>query len=626
MAKTVIEILQEKLDDINLKKLTDIHNDKLNAFVAEFVEKCNPASVFVCTDSQEDLLYIKDKAVENKEEIELAIAGHTMHFDGPKDQARDKDHTQFLVPKGVDLGPNINAIDKETGTAEVLDILDNMMEGREVIVRFFCLGPTDSEFSVLSCQMTDSYYVAHSLDLLYRQGYEAFKRAGAAANFFRVIHSQGELENSVSKNLDKRRIYIDTEDEIVYSTNTQYGGNTLGLKKLSMRLAIKRASQENWLCEHMFVMGVYGPNNRKTYFTGAFPSLCGKTSTSMMTGESIVGDDIAYLRSIDGVVRAVNVEKGMFGIIMGINSKDDPIIFKTLHSPNEIIFSNILMTEEGGTYWIDKDSPEPAKGINFQGEWTPDKTDANGKPVPPSHKNARFTLSLTCLENVDEALEDPAGVEVGGIIYGGRDSSAWVPVRQAFGWEHGIITIGAALESETTAATLGKEGVPVFNPMSNLDFVSVPLGKYIQSNLDFSKDLKTEPAIFGVNYFLRGKDGQWLNDKTDKAVWLKWMELRTHGDAEAIETPVGFIPVFEDLQTLFANVLGKTYTEVDYNNQFTLRVNEFVAKIERIKSIYTNKVPDAPAVIFETLDAEIARLKEAQSQYGDYIAPAQFQK
>ena len=625
MAQNVLDFLNERMDSANYEKLTAINNDKLNEFVADFVKKCNPASVFVCTDSDEDLNYIKTKALALGEEQDLAIEGHTIHFDGPKDQARDKAHTKFLLPKGVDLGPNINAIDKEEGLAEVLDIMTDIMDGKEMIVRFFCLGPVNSEFSVLSCQLTDSYYVAHSLDLLYRQGYEAFAKEGAAASFFRIIHSQGELENGVCKNLDKRRIYIDTQDEIVYSANSQYGGNTLGLKKLSMRLAINRATNENWLCEHMFVMGVHGPDKRKTYFTGAYPSLCGKTSTSMMFGESIVGDDIAYLRVVDGKVKAVNVEKGMFGIIMGINSKDDPIIFKTLHEPNHVIFSNILKTEDGGTYWIDKDVEEPPKGINFQGDWAPGKTDADGNAIPPSHKNARFTLSLDCLENVDEALEDPAGVNVGGIIYGGRDSSAWVPVRQAFDWEHGIITIGAALESETTAATLGKEGVPVFNPMSNLDFVSVPLGKYIQSNLDFSKGLEMEPAIFGVNYFLRGQDGEWLNDKTDKAIWLKWMELRAHGDADAIKTPVGFIPKYEDLKQLFQEVLEKEYTEEDYNKQFSLRTKEFLAKIDRIKTIYETKVPNAPAIIFEALKAEVDRIKEAQSKYGDYIAPAMFE-
>jgi phosphoenolpyruvate carboxykinase (GTP) len=531
--------LRKLMDAENYRKLMAIKHPGLYDFIAEYVELCMPDRVIVITDAEEDLSFIRDQAIMTGEEKRLRIEGHTIHFESIYDQARDKENTRLLLGEGQILGKNINSIDKAQGEKEVKLIMKGIMKGHNMFIRFFCLGPLNSPFSILACQLTDSLYVCHSLDLLYRQGYEAFKKADASVRFFRIVHGQGQLENGVSKHVDKRRIYIDADDEIVYTCNTQYGGNTLGLKKLSMRLAIKRATNEAWLCEHMFVMGVNGPNTRVTYFTGAFPSLCGKTSTSMIPGEKIVGDDIAYIRNIGGEARAANVEKGMFGIIMGINSKDDPIIYKTLHTPNEIIFSNILSTDEGDTYWIDKDVPAPSKGVNYAGEWVPGKTDAKGNEIPPSHKNARFTLSLNCLENFDPKLEDPDGVKVGGMIYGGRDSYAWMPVREAFDWKHGIITIGAALESETTAATLGKEGIPKFNPMSNLDFVSVPLSQYIQNNLDFGAGLNQVPRIFGVNYFLKDASGQWLNERNDKAVWLKWMELRVHDEVPVIETPVG---------------------------------------------------------------------------------------
>ena len=619
-----LETLKDKLSGADFEKLAAVDNVKLHQFVADYVRICAPEKVFICTDSEEDLAYIREGAVNKGEEMKLAIEGHTVHFDGYHDQARDKEHTKFLLPKGVDLGPNINSIDKDEGIQEIGEILKDIMKGKEMYVRFFCLGPTNSEFSVLSCQLTDSAYVAHSLDLLYRQGYEAFKKAGNNPNFYCVVHSAGELdENYTSKNLDKRRIYIDTDDKIVYSTNTQYGGNTLGLKKLSMRLAIKQASTEGWLCEHMFVMGVKGPNNRVTYFTGAFPSLCGKTSTSMMTGESIVGDDIAYLRNIGGKVRTVNVEAGMFGIIMGINSKDDPIIFKTLHSPNELIVSNVLITPEKGVYWIDKDEDMPPKGINHSGDWVPGKKDEKGNEITPSHKNARFTVNLRNLENVDPKLNDPAGVEVGGIIYGGRDSNTWVPVREAFDWKHGIICIASALESETTAATLGKEGVPKFNPMSNLDFVSIPLGQYIQNNLDFGAAVDSPPPIYGVNYFLKDEAGEFLNAKTDKGIWLKWMERRFHGEMDAIETPVGRIPKYDDLKRLFEEEQDKAFGEEAYDQQFKLRIDAFLAKINRIVDIY-RKVPDAPAVLFDTLAEEIGRLNEAKARFGTTVSPDKF--
>jgi phosphoenolpyruvate carboxykinase (GTP) len=624
MPNNPLEFLKTRLDSNHFQRLEAVQNPTLHAFVADYVELCNPGKILIITDSEEDIRFIREQSIKNGEEMKLAIAGHTVHFDAYDDQARDKEHTQILVPKGTDLGTHINTADREEGIREVRGILKDIMKGRDMVVRFFCLGPVRSRFSVLSCQITDSAYVAHSLDLLYRQGYEEFKRQGPGARFFKTVHSQGELEGGVSKNLHQRRVYMDTEDDMVYSANTQYGGNTLGLKKLSMRLAIHRASKEGWLCEHMFVMGIHGPDNRKTYFTGAFPSLCGKTSTSMMTGESIVGDDIAYLREIDGEVRAVNVEKGMFGIIMGINSKDDAILWKVLHRPNEIIFSNVLVLEDKDVYWIGKDGPVPQRGINHSGEWFPGKKDAKGREIDPSHKNARFTLSLECLENVDPGLDHPDGVAVGGIIYGGRDSSAWIPVRQSFDWKHGIVTLAASLESETTAATLSKEGVVNFDPMSNLDFVSIPVGQYVRNNLDFEKSLKKAPPIFGVNYFLKDDNGKFLNEKTDKAVWLKWMELRVHGDVGAIRTPVGFIPKYGDLKKLFIDLQGKTYAEEAYVAQFTIRTEKFLEKMDRIVRIYKTLVRNTPQKLFNVIHEEVGRLMEAKSEYGDRISPERF--
>lgn len=622
---TMKNILKDRCDENSFKNLMAVDNPDLHQFVARYVEHCNPARVFVCSDSAADLKAIRRRAIDSGEERELATPGHTLHFDGYFDQARDKEHTAFLLPPGVDLGPNIRAIDREEGVREVHEILKGIMTGKEMIVRFFCLGPTESPFSVISLQLTDSAYVAHSLDLLYRQGYEEFRRQGRSGRFFKVVHSQGELENFVCKNIDQRRVYIDLGDETVYSVNTQYGGNTLGLKKLSMRLAIDRGSREGWLTEHMFLMGIHGPKGRKTYFTGAFPSLCGKTSTAMVRGESIVGDDIVYLRKIDGEVHAVNVEKGMFGIIMGINSKDDPNIWKALHTRDEqIIFSNILMTPDRGVHWIGKDGEVPAKGVNHAGEWHPGMKGPDGKEVPVSHPNARFTLQLSYLDNLDEALDAPGGVPVGGFIYGGRDSDTCVPVRESFDWRHGIINIGASLESETTAATLGKAGVRKFNPMSNLDFLSVSIGRYVKMNLDFPAGVRKPPKIFGVNYFLTDRNGEFFNAKTDKAVWLKWMELRVHGEAGAIDTPIGRIPEYGDLERLFRTVLDKEFTAADYSAQFTLRVPENLAKIDRILDIYRTKVPDAPPEVFESLEAEKKRLDEAKRKFGDYIEPDSF--
>ncbi len=490
---------------------------------------------------------------------------------------------------------------------------------------FRSLGPADSEFSISAVQITDSSYVAHSEDILYRGGYELFRKLEDRDNFFRFVHSSGELDRGVSKDVKKRRVYIDLHEEAVYSVNTQYAGNTLGLKKLAMRLAIKRASEEGWLTEHMFIMGVSCPRKKRiTYLTGSFPSACGKTATAMLKGERIIGDDIAYLRNIHGRVRAVNVERGIFGIIQNVNKSDDPVIFEALTSPGEIIFSNVLVDESNNPRWLGDGRDDPEKGVNFSGEWISGKLGPDGKKVPYAHNNARYTIRLRDLKNCGDSLEDAEGVEIGGVIYGGRDSDTSVPVAQSFDWAHGILAQAAMIESETTAATLGQEGVRKFNLMANLDFLSIPIGRYIQNNLDIVQGLKHRPLIFHVNYFLRGKDGQYLNGIKDKHVWVKWMELRVHEEIGAIKTPIGYIPGYEDLRKLFKDVFAKDYRKVDYNEQFKIRIPECIEKIERIKQIYHAKVFDTPHILMKTLNEQKARLEACRKRYGDYPQPDVF--
>jgi len=621
MAGEVKDILKNRVNGKHYDRLVAVDHPKMHHFIADAIELTNPASVYVCTDSPEDVAHIRALAVKNGEEIPLGIKGHTCHFDGINDQGRDTFSTRYLLPAGSSLGESLKSVEKQAGTKEIRDLLKNIMTGREMIIAFWTLGPVNCDFTIPCLQITDSPYVVHSESLLYRPGYEQFKKLGENHGFFRFLHSEGELENGISKNYNLRRVYIDLEEELVYSVNTQYGGNTMGLKKLALRLAIQKASREGWLAEHMFVMGAHGPKGRVTYFTGAFPSACGKTSTSMLPGQTIVGDDIAYFRKKDGKIRAVNVEKGIFGIIQDVSENDDPVIYKVLTSPTEVIFSNVLLDANKKPYWLGMGCEIPPEGTNFSGAWFNGKSDDQGNPIPPAHKNARYTLSIPDLDNCDPALNDTNGVLVGGMVYGGRDSDTWNPVEQAFDWSEGIILKGAALESETTAATLGKQGVRTFNLMSNLDFVSIPLGKYVQINLDFAKGVKKPPLIFSVNYFLRGKDGKYLNTMADKLVWILWAELRVNGDVDAIKTPTGFIPMYDDLARLFKEHLKTQFTKDDYEKQFTIRIPENLAKLDRVEKVYREKVPDTPKILFDTFAEARKRFKSAAEQYGDYISP-----
>ncbi len=610
----VIDYLEEKLDEVMFERVRQIENSEFHSFLANVIRLCEPSRVFVSTGSPEDRDYVRRRAVEVGEEIPAKILGHTVHFDSPLDQARARGDTFILLDKSI---PLINTKPRCEGLDEVLSLLKGSMKGREMLVGLFSLGPKKSPFQVLAVQVTDSYYVLHNENLLYRSAYDEFIELGEEASFLKFIHSQGELdERKGSKNINKRRVYIDLLSETVYSVNTQYGGNSIGLKKLALRLAMARALKEGWLAEHMFIIGVE-KGSKTLYFTGAFPSASGKTSTSMIS--KIVGDDIAFIREVDGEARAVNPEIGIFGIIDGINEKDDPILWHALNSPGEVIFSNVLLGEDGEVYWNGSGKKLPKRGKNYLGDWCIDKKDEKGNLVPPSHPNARFTISMSSLSNLDQRYDDPEGVTVSAIIYGVRDSSTVVPLVEAFNWDHGVVTIGASMETERTTAVLGNPGELEFNPFANIDFMSINIGLYIKNHIEFGRKLRKHPRIYGVNYFLK-ENGKYLTEKEDKKVWLKWMACRVEEEVDAIKTPIGYIPTYKDLKKLFKETLSKNYDEEAYKKQFTIKLDKYAEKAQRILKIY-REIPETPSEVYTILEKQILRLKEHMKEYGLHLNP-----
>lgn len=494
---------------------------------------------------------------------------------------------------------------------------------------FYSEGPTQSPFTIPCIQFTDSWYVAHSENILYRTAYTHFlnMKKTEKGDFFRFIHSAGPLdENNCSADLENRRIYMDTRNNIVYSMNNQYAGNSVGLKKHSMRLAINKSGKEGWLCEHMFVMAALDKEkNRKTYFCGAYPSACGKTSTAMIPGEQIVGDDIAYFRNINGEFRAVNVEFGMFGIIKDVNEQDDPVIFKNLMMNQEVIFSNVLCGPDNRPYWLGMGVEAPEEGRNHFGQWRKGLQDATGKEVGVAHGNARYTMRLDYLDNIDkQGFEAKDGVKVDGVLYGGRDSDITVPVEESPDWKDGILIKAATLESETTSATLGKEGVRTPSPMANMDFVSYPLGTYTMNNIRFGESVKKPPRIFSNNYFMRDENGRFMTSKLAKKVWLHWAEGRIHGEYESYDTPTGKIPRYADLKVLFAKHLNEEFPKEKYDYLFTFRCTKWIEKLERTKAYYKKMDPNTPKEIFDYWDETIARISKARDTYGDLILPGAF--
>ena len=623
-------LIKSRMSEESYSKLAALKNPKIMEFVGSFIDHCDPESVYVCNDSEKDVQYVRDQALKLGEEKQLANSKQTIHWDGYGDQARDKKSTRFLVYKeNLEKMKSLNSLDYDQGYEEIMSIAKGIMKGKPAVVQFFAEGPTESPFTIPCIQFTDSFYVAHSEFILYRSAYSHFlqMKENEKDQFFRFIHSAGVLdERGNSVNLDKRRIYMDTQNNIVYSMNAQYAGNSVGLKKHSMRLAINKAGQEGWLCEHMFVMAaVDKEKDRKTYFCGAYPSACGKTSTAMIPGEQIVGDDIAYFRNIDGDFRAVNVENGMFGIIKDVNAGDDPVIFENLKKNQEVIFSNVLMGPDNNPYWLGMGEETPKEGLNHFGKWHEGIKDEKGNTVGLAHGNARYTMRLDYLDNIDsEGFNAKNGVKVEGILYGGRDSDTTVPVEESPSWKDGILLKAATLESETTSATLGAEGVRNPSPMANLDFVSYPLGEYTMNNIKFGEGVKDTPKIFSNNYFMRGADGKFMTSKLAKKVWLHWAEGRIHGEYETYDTPTGKIPKYADLAVLFKKHLDETFTEEDYTYLFTFRCTKWIEKLERTKAFYTKMDSNTSAEIFEYWDAAIAKIQAAKEKYGDLIKPGDF--
>jgi phosphoenolpyruvate carboxykinase (GTP) len=615
------------LDDDNRSKLEVLNNPHVIELVERFVSLCKPSKVTVVTDEPSDIAYVRQLAMDSREEAKLKMDGHTIHYDGFYDQARDKGNTRVLLPPEMIMSKGINTIDREDGLKEVFGIMNGSMRGKECLVRFFCLGPTNSRFSIRALQLTDSSYVAHSEDLLYRSGYEEFKRLEGSPDFFTFVHSAGELdERNCTVNVDDRRIYVDVIDGKVYSVNNQYAGNSIGLKKLALRLAIYKANHEDWLTEHMLVMGIHPPGkDRVSYFTGAYPSACGKTSTAMIPGQSIVGDDIAYLRiDEEGNCRAVNIESGVFGIIRDVNPVDDPVIYDVLKTPREMIFSNVLIHEDK-PYWlgmgIDEDS-YPEDGINYSGKWWKGKKDENGEEIPMAHPNARYTIRLSELENLDPHWDDKDGLVIRGIFYGGRDSDTNVPICESLDWAQGVY-MGATIESETTSATLGARGVRNHNVMAVMDFMVVPLGLYLSNHIRFGRSLKMPPRVFATNYFLKHQ-GKYTNEKVDKKVWVIWAEGRTHEEYDAIRTPVGHIPKYEDLKGLFRQVFDREYSEEDYDLQFSIRVDNYLEKTARIEEIFRNE-PDMPPEFWEVHNRVRDELGAIKAETGkSVLKPSEF--
>jgi phosphoenolpyruvate carboxykinase (GTP) len=480
--------------------------------------------------------------------------------------------------------------------------------------------------------ISSSAYVLHSANILYRNVFRQFDAEAARAGvFFTNVHSQG---TNRSEDIPRARIFMDRSWFTTFSMYCTYAGNTLMLKKGNHRFAVDLCTyyrREKELSEHMFITGLTGPKGRKTFFAGAAPSGCGKTTTAMV-GTDYIGDDLAQMWiAEDGTLRAVNPECGIFGIVEDLNKEGDPYLYKCLREPGtEVIWSNVLVDARDVPHWTGSGETSPLKGRNFQGDWWPGKTDAKGKPVPISNANARITLSNDAIGNYNPAIaSDPAGVPISVITYSGRDSDTMPPVWVAKNPDHGV-AIGASILSAATATEVGAKGVSR-QPWANSPFIPCPLGDYMEAQFLFfnSKKFssKGRPLIAGLNYFLldcaRGGDlNKLLGEKRDVKAWLSWLDRYAHGEVGGIETPIGFIPRYEDLEKIFKEQTSKEYPRKLYEQQFSFYIDNILSRIQLQEDAY-RKEKKMPARIFEIYDEQKKGLSALKEKFGPVVSPGQ---
>ncbi len=625
------QLFREKMDDANFDKIQKIRNEEARLKIANAINMGQPDNVFVNTGSPEDRRHIVDLSLKKGEEANLAINGHTIHYDLADEQARIIDRTYYIANDDERVSALAQRMRREDALQYVQENMSGIMKGMTLIVGFYSRGPVGAEATIPAIEATTSTYVCHSAELLYRNCFEDFDaEAERVGHFFTNVHSEGPNR---PEDLPNARVLMDRAHQTTFSTFCTYAGNTLLIKKGNHRFAVDRATyyrRGKELSEHMFITGVQGPGGRITFFGGAAPSGCGKTTTAM-TGHEFVSDDLAQIWiAEDGSIRSVNPENGIFGIIKDVSWEDDPEMLDIFRNEKtEIIFSNVLIDEDKKPHWEGSGEEPAEKGVNFQGEWEQGKKDKDGKPVPISHPNARFTLKCEVLDNYSSKIEDPAGVITKVFTYSGRDSDTMPPVWVAKNPDEGV-AIGASLVSRATATEVGATGVKRA-PWANQPFIPGGLGDYMHGQFEFfnSDKIKKEnrPILAGLNYFLthgaRGGEGdKLLGEKKDVHVWMGWLERRVHDDVGAIETPIGFLPKYEDLKDLFKALIDKDYDRDLYDRQFSLYIDNIVGRIDLQTEAY-GKDENIPGRLFEIYEAQKKELLALKEKYGAVVTPNQ---
>ena len=589
-------------------------NKYVEKFVNESAALTKPDKIVWIDGSKEQIEALRKEACSTGEMIKLnqeLLPDCYLHRTAVNDVARVEGRTFICTEKKETAGPTNNWMQKDEAYKMLKEIYAGAMKGRTMYVIPYSMGAIGSKFSKIGIELTDSIYVVLNMCIMTRVSSKVYDALGDSDDFVKGLHAKADIDE------EKRYICQFPEDNTIMSVNSGYGGNVLlGKKCFALRIASYQGWQQGWMAEHMLILGLEKPNGETKYIAAAFPSACGKTNLAMLIppkeylekGYKIhtVGDDIAWIRvGADGRLYAINPENGFFGVAPGTNEKSNPNALASTRKGT--IFTNVCHNLENNTVWwegLDKNPPK--KAVDWKGNpWTPETVDADGKPVKAAHPNSRFTAPAVNCPCISSEFENPEGVPLDAIIFGGRRAKTTPLVYESKSWENGVF-IGSIMASETTAAAAGAVGVVRRDPMAMLPFCGYNLGDYFAHWLDMKNKSDKLPKIFNVNWFRTDENGHFIwPGFGDNMRVLDWIIKRCEGAVDADETAIGFVPKAEDI-----NIDGLDINIETLKGLLDVDKDMWKSEAEGIEEFYTkfgDKLPETLRAELESLKANLAK-------------------